>query len=57
MFQEGKHSLPCQIVSYIKMKAKKVKGNKRLKFPGIKQVSHGDVIYNIGNTFNNIVIA
>lgn len=34
----------------------KVKGNMKSKFPGIKQISHGDVMYSIGNIVNNIVI-
>lgn len=33
-----------------------VKGNKRFKFPGIKQITHEDVMHNIGNIVNNIVI-
>ena len=33
-----------------------MKGVKRLKFPNIKQISHVDIIYSIGNIINNIVI-
>lgn len=30
-----------------------VKGNKKLRFPGIKQMSHGDVLHSMGNIVNN----
>lgn len=30
--------------------------NNRFKFPGMKQVSHGAVMYSMGNIVNNIVL-
>lgn len=36
-------------------KWEKMKRNKRFKFLNIKQVSHGDVVYSIGNAVNSTV--
>lgn len=37
-------------------KSEKVKGNKRYEFPVIKEISHGDIMYSIGNIVHNTLV-